>query len=58
MYPRIQDYFRAAIEQLKSEIESTSDQQVLGMSDEAWLNYLIDKGSAYSGHGDHSVRSS
>jgi hypothetical protein len=43
MPPTISDYYRAALEELKQQVESTPDEQVLGMDPEEWLNYLVTK---------------
>lgn len=43
MWPTIGDYYRAAIEGAKKEIEATPDERVLGMDPEEWINYLIAK---------------
>lgn len=39
----IADYYRAAIEHLKAEVESTPDDRILGMDLNEWVDYLIAK---------------
>ncbi len=41
--PTISDYYRAALEQLKQEVESTPDDRVLGMDVDQWIDYLVSK---------------
>lgn len=43
MPPTISAYYRATIEELKAEVESTSDDRVLGMDLDEWVNYLVEK---------------
>lgn len=43
MPPTISDYYRAALEKLKAEVESTPDDRVLGMDQESWIDYLVKK---------------
>jgi hypothetical protein len=43
MPPTIGDYYRAAIHGAKKEIESTSDDRVIGMDAEEWIEYLTGK---------------
>lgn len=40
MPPTIGGYYRAAIDGAKKEIESTSDDRVIGMDAEEWIEYL------------------
>jgi hypothetical protein len=39
----ISDYYRTWLEQAKQEIDATSDDRVLGMDEEEWLKYLVEK---------------
>lgn len=39
--PTIQDYYRAVIEEVKKKVESTPDDQVLGMDLDQWVDYLV-----------------
>ena len=41
--PTISDYYRAAIEALKNEVEATTDADVLGRDHYDWYAYLIEK---------------
>ena len=41
--PTISDYYRAAIEALKNEVEATTDADVLGRDHDDWYAYLIEK---------------
>ena len=41
--PNIGDYYRAAIEALKNEVEATTDADVLGRDHDDWYAYLIEK---------------
>lgn len=41
--PSIADYYRAAIEAAKKEVESTPDDRVLGVDQGEWANYLTQK---------------
>ena len=43
MIPTISDYYRAAIEALKQEVEATTDADVIGRDHDDWCAYLIDK---------------
>jgi hypothetical protein len=43
MPPTIGDYFSRAIEGVKSEVDSTSDDGVLGMDANEWVGYLVRK---------------
>ncbi len=43
MPPTISDYYRAVIEELKGEVESTPDDSVLGMDLDEWIAYLVNK---------------
>ena len=43
MIPTISDYYRAAIEALKKEVEATADTDVIGRDYDDWYTYLIDK---------------
>ena len=38
MPPTIGNYYRSAIEDLKAEIESTSDDRVIGMNPDEWTD--------------------
>ena len=41
--PTISDHYRAALEQAKQELDSTSDDRVLGMDPDKWVDYLVEK---------------
>ena len=43
MIPTISDYYRAAIEALRKEVEATADADVIGRDYDDWYAYLIDK---------------
>lgn len=43
MPPPIGDYYRAVIEQVKAEIESSADDRVLGMNPDEWVDHLVSK---------------
>ena len=43
MPPTIADYYRAAIEAMKKEVENTSDADVLGRDFDEWCAYLVGK---------------
>jgi hypothetical protein len=40
--PTVSDYYRAAVEDLKSKVESTPDDAVLGMDLDQWIDYLVE----------------
>jgi hypothetical protein len=43
MMPTIGDYYRAAIQRLKEEVDSTPDDKVTGMNPDDWVEYLVNK---------------
>jgi hypothetical protein len=43
MIPTIGDYHRAVMQRLKEEVDSTPDDQVIGMSPDDWVEYLVKK---------------
>ena len=43
MTPTISDYYRAAIDALKEEVEATADAEVIGRELDDWCAYLIEK---------------
>lgn len=43
MPPTISDYYRAAIEELRKEVDTTPDDKVIGMNPDEWVDYLVNK---------------
>ena len=41
--PTIADYYRAALEELREEVQSTTDDRAIGMDTERWVRYLVAK---------------
>lgn len=41
--PTISNYYRSVIDQLEKEVDSTSDDRVVGMNPDEWVDYLVNK---------------